>query len=113
SPSSGRVLINPEYTGTYDCSAGGIECTVKYREGVLTELRVTSSYPGVEIKVTVNLVDSSVLEFSLWKILLIIGIIAIPIVIVVVLVIFLRRKIKAMTSPLSPSTPPPTISTGT
>lgn len=113
SPSSGGVLINPEYTGTYDCSEGGIECTVKYRKGVLTELRATGSYLGFEIKVTINLVDSSVLEFSLWKILLIIGIIAIPIVIVVVLVIFLRRKIKAMAPPLSPSTPPPTISTGT
>ncbi|MEM1696453.1 MAG: hypothetical protein QXJ18_01945 [Desulfurococcaceae archaeon] len=112
-PSSGKVLINPEYTGTYDCSEGGIECTLKYRKGVLTDLRIRGSSLGAEIRVKISLVDSSVLEFSLWKILLIIGIIAIPIVIVVVLVIFLRRRTKALSQQLSPSTPPPTVSTGT
>lgn len=107
--SSPQFFVDSKYSGKYDCSGFGIDCSVTYDKGVLKSMTLVLTFGGVKTETRMSLIDSSVLAYkpiTTW--LIVIAVISV----VVVLIIFVIRIVKKATRPTvvqpTPSgTPPP------
>ncbi|MEM4718153.1 MAG: hypothetical protein QXE81_05285 [Desulfurococcaceae archaeon] len=91
-PQSLQILIDPKYTGTYNCSQEGVRCIVKYNKGVLTELALEFKLSGHDMGLHASLVGSSILFYSSTLIWITIGIFGGVILAIILLIIVFRRK---------------------
>lgn len=75
-----QILVNPRYTGEYDCGGLGWDCKMTYDKGVLKDIKVKYEYFGAVYEYRISLIDSSVFEYSslyTWLVIaIIVGIVA-------------------------------------
>lgn len=106
-PESGRVLVDPSYTGSYSIEEG---VDVEYYKGVLRKASVRQSFLGIEVSMSMELIDTSISELKspatlTW--LIPVAVIATLAAVVSVVVLILRRKTRAIETEVPIQTPPP------
>lgn len=91
-PQSAQLFIDPEYTGTYNCSQNGVQCVVNYNMGVLRELTIEYDLYGYKVWIRASLVASSVSPHSMVLVWVIISVVGGLVAIIVLLIVVLKKR---------------------